>query len=63
MDEEGGLKQERRKQYREDQVFGQSDLRRKRQDREGDPRHNQADAVRETQPSGQHRHDSGDQKQ
>ena len=63
MNVERSFKKERRKQCSEDEVFGKTDLRRERQDRENDPCRNQADAVREAKSPGQHRDDSGDQKQ
>jgi hypothetical protein len=60
---ERGLKEERRKQRREDEVFGQHNPRRIGQERKQNSRRHQAGAVRHMQPPGQHRHYGSDQKQ
>jgi hypothetical protein len=50
-------------QCREDEVFGKDDLWRKRQECENNSSRNKADAVRKAKSPGQHRDDSGNQKQ
>ena len=63
MNGERRFKKERREECREDEVFGKDDLWRKRQECENNSSCNKADAVRKVKSSGQHRDDSGDQKQ
>jgi hypothetical protein len=63
VNEERGLKKERREKRGQDEVFGKSDLRREWQNREKDSSRNQADAVRQAKSSGQHRDNSSDQKE
>ena len=60
---ERSFKKERWEQCSEDEIFGETDLRRERQNRENDPCHNQADAIREANSPSQHRDDCSNQKQ